>query len=60
IFHPPVGLPQWPEGDRTSRIVVIGRDIPRDILESSLAVLRMRPEPTGSGEMMAQHIQMPF
>jgi G3E family GTPase len=60
IFHPPVSLPHWPEGDRTSRIVVIGRDIPRDILESSLAVLRMRPEPTGSGGMMVQHIQMPF
>jgi len=60
IFHPPVSLPHWPEGDRKSRIVVIGRDIPRDILESSIAVLRMRPEQTGSGGMMAQHIQMPF
>jgi G3E family GTPase len=60
IFYPPVSLPHWPDGDRTSRIVVIGRDIPRDILESSLAVLRMRPEQTAPGGMLAQHIQMPF
>lgn len=60
IFHPPVSLPHWPKGDRTSRIVVIGRDIPRDILESSLAVLRMRPEQIGSGGMLAHHIEMPF
>ena len=53
IFHPPVSLPHWPEGDRKSRIVVIGRDIPRDILAASLAVLRTRLEPT-------QTIEMPF
>lgn len=43
IFHPPVSLPHWPAHDRTSRIVVIGRDIPRDFLANSLAVLRSRP-----------------
>jgi len=60
IFHPPVSLPHWPEGDRKSRIVVIGRDIPRDILAGSLAVLRTRHEPAQAGGMMAQTISMPF
>jgi len=60
IFHPPVSLPHWPEGDRKSRIVVIGRDIPRGILEGSLAVLRTRHEPAQAGGMMAQTIAMPF
>jgi G3E family GTPase len=40
IFHPPVPLPHWPPGDRTSRFVVIGRDLRRDMLEDSLAFLR--------------------
>ena len=40
IFHPPVPLPHWPAGDRTSRFVVIGRDLRRDMLEESLAFLR--------------------
>ena len=60
IFHPPVGLPHWPEGDRKSRIVVIGRDIPRDILAGSLAVLQTRPNPKHTGGMMAQTLEMPF
>lgn len=40
IFHPPVPLPHWPAGDRTSRFVVIGRDLRRDMLEDSLSFLR--------------------
>lgn len=60
IFHPPVSLPHWPAGDCTSRIVVIGRDIPRDILASSLQLLRMRPPPADGGGMMTQHLQLPF
>ncbi len=40
IFHPPVPLLHWPTGDRTSRFVVIGRDLRRDMLEDSLAFLR--------------------
>ena len=64
IFHPPVSLPHWPEGDRKSRIVVIGRDIPRDILAASLAVLRTRLEPTQNaaqmGGMMVHTTTMPF
>jgi G3E family GTPase len=48
IFNPPVSLPHLPPGDRTSRIVVIGRDIPRDILANSMAILRTPPPPTSS------------
>ena len=60
IFHPPVSLPHWPERDRKSRIVVIGRDIPRDILADSLAVLRARPTPAKAAGMMSQTTSMPF
>ncbi len=60
IFHPPVSLPHWPEGNRASRIVVIGRDIPRDFLADSLAFLRAPPAPAKRGGMLVQNIQMPF
>ena len=37
LFHEPVLLPAWPEGDpRTSRIVFITRDLPRDVIEEGL------------------------
>jgi G3E family GTPase len=35
LFHPPVALPAWPDGDRHSRIVFISRDIRRDTIETS-------------------------
>ncbi|SEO03447.1 GTPase, G3E family [Pseudorhodobacter antarcticus] len=59
IFHPPVSLPHWPTGDRTSRIVVIGRDIPRDILADSLAVLLTRPASLGP-QVQTITADMPF
>jgi G3E family GTPase len=43
LVHPPVPLPQWPRSDRTSRIVVIGRDLPPDLLDQTLALLRAPP-----------------
>lgn len=46
IFHPPVALSHWPEGDRTTRIVVIGRDLPPGYLAESLAFLTSRPPVT--------------
>jgi G3E family GTPase len=46
IFHPPVPLAHWPAEDKTSRIVVIGRDLPPGYLAESLAFLRSRPETT--------------
>jgi G3E family GTPase len=42
VFHPPMTLKNWPKTDRTSRIVVIGRDLPPDLLSDSLDVLRTR------------------
>ena len=37
LFHPPVLLDAWPEGDaRTSRIVFIVRDLDRAVIESGL------------------------
>ncbi|MCC5971846.1 MAG: GTP-binding protein [Pararhodobacter sp.] len=46
VFHPPVPLTHWPEGDTVSRIVVIGRDLPPGYLEESLHFLHSRPEMT--------------
>lgn len=40
IFDPPVQLSDWPEGDRTSRIVVIARDVTRKELQDCLDILR--------------------
>jgi G3E family GTPase len=34
--HPPVHLDDWPDGERRSRLVVIGRDVDREALEASL------------------------
>jgi G3E family GTPase len=37
VFHPPALLPEWPAGDpRTSRLVFITRDLPREAIEQSL------------------------
>lgn len=46
IIHPPVALPHWPRGDTVSRLVVIGRDLDPDWLDSSLALLRQPPPVT--------------
>ena len=37
VVHPPEHLPTWPDDDRRSRIVFIGRGIEREALERSLA-----------------------
>ncbi len=36
VVHPPTHLDEWPDGDRRSRIVFIGRGIERDAVEASL------------------------
>lgn len=65
IFDAPVPLENWPEGDRTSRVVIIARDIPRSELHENLALLRMRLKPgegadnPGQG-MTLQTLEMPF
>lgn len=42
-LHPPTYLPDWPERDRRTRIVVIARDIPPDALQRSFAAFVSRP-----------------
>jgi G3E family GTPase len=37
VVHPPEHLPEWPDDDRRSRLVFIGRGFTRDELERSLA-----------------------
>ena len=37
VVHPPVHLDAWPDDDRRSRIVFIGRGLERSALEGSLA-----------------------
>ena len=37
VVHPPEHLPAWPDEDRRSRIVFIGRGFAREELERSLA-----------------------
>jgi G3E family GTPase len=40
LFHPPVELPAWPDGDRRSRIVFITRDIEAASLKTGLAAFQ--------------------
>jgi G3E family GTPase len=35
IFHPPVGMPRWPDADRRSRLVLIARGLDRQFIEQS-------------------------
>jgi len=43
IIDPPVRLARWTGADRKSRVVIIGRDLPRDVLLESLDVLKTKP-----------------
>lgn len=67
LFDPPVPLEGWPEGDRTSRVVIIARDIPKPELEKLLAVLDTgatepgkAAEGTGSWDPDAPGVTMPI
>jgi G3E family GTPase len=40
LFHPPATIPAWPDDDRRSRIVFITRDLPREVIEQTLAALQ--------------------
>jgi G3E family GTPase len=44
LFHPPALLAAWPDGDpRTSRLVFITRDLPRDVIEEGLRAFNDTP-----------------
>ena len=43
IIDPPVRLARWTGKDRRSRVVVMGRDLPREALLDILKVLKTRP-----------------
>jgi G3E family GTPase len=43
IIDPPIRLARWSGEDRRSRVVIIGRDLPREALLDSLDVLKRRP-----------------
>ena len=45
LFHPPVLLPEWPSEDHRTRIVFITRDLPREMIEKSLAAFVEADEP---------------
>ncbi len=36
VFHPPIEMKSWPSADRSTRLVFIVRDIPREIIERTL------------------------
>ena len=44
IIDPPVRLQRWLGADHKSRIVIIGRDLPRATLLDALDMLRIRPD----------------
>lgn len=62
IFDAPVPLKSWSGTDRTSRVVVIARDMDKADLEASLDMLHMRPAEveTQVDGMMADAKEMPF
>jgi Cobalamin synthesis protein cobW C-terminal domain len=37
VFHPPVRLEGWPDGDRRTRLVFIVKDLSRDFVERFFA-----------------------
>ena len=48
LFHPPALLTAWPDGDpRTSRLVFITRDLPRDVIEDGLRAFNAAAKETG-------------
>ena len=44
LFHPPVLLPQWPSGERRTRMVFITRDLPQEAIEATLTAFEKAVE----------------
>lgn len=49
MLEAPVPLKDWPRDDRTSRIVLIARDLSAEHLAGTLDLLRLRPDREGAG-----------
>jgi G3E family GTPase len=45
VVHPPEHLPEWPDEDRRSRVVFIGRGLEQQALEDSLAAFNRSARP---------------
>jgi G3E family GTPase len=45
LMHPPVELQAWPDGDRTTRIVFITRDIPEQSVRDLFTAVRALAAP---------------
>jgi G3E family GTPase len=50
VFHPPVQLSAWPEGDRRSRIVFITRGLERAEVEQAWSMV----QPDGDHRVLQQ------
>jgi len=50
LFHPPVELAEWPSADRSTRIVFITRDIPRETVAGLFAAIGAVGAPRGSAQ----------
>ena len=62
IFDKPVPLKNWTGQDKTSRVVVIARDMDIEDLKESLNVLLMRPKEVvaAASELFPETAEMPF
>ena len=54
VVHPPVHLPEWPDADRRSRIVFIGRGIEREAVQESLEAFNRAAGPAPAGVRSAR------
>jgi G3E family GTPase len=61
IFAPPVPLAAWPDADRRSRIVVIGRDLDRRAVTAlfDAAIGEIRPDAPDRAAMFANPLAIP-
>jgi G3E family GTPase len=53
VVHPPVHLDAWPDGDRRSRLVLIGRRLDAERLEQSLRAFTQTDEVSGFSQTPA-------
>jgi len=52
VVHPPEHLPEWPDEDRRSRLVFIGRGIDADAMEKSLQAFNAAARPSGNSQQV--------